>query len=175
MAGLPLTVRESLYFDYSSLVAGNWIGGVSGHWIHVDTEHLIWNVGALAILSSLIEVHSRGLLLWSILVGVASVDLLLVSPLSDVARYCGLSGALNTLLGVALFLLWKPTRSRLVLLIGALCLLKIAIEIVLGDSLFTEIGWPPYAPAHLAGIIATPIALLLGYRDTITKKNTGEL
>jgi rhomboid family GlyGly-CTERM serine protease len=172
LALLPATVQASLYFDQAHLLAGNWAGLLSGHWMHVDTGHLIWNLGALAVLAAMIEQYSRRLLLMSILAGTLSIDLLLLSPLGDVARYCGLSGVLNTLLGVALFLLWQRTRSLMSLLVGTLCALKIAVEIRSGQSLFTNVSWPPYAAAHLAGLIATPIALLLGYRDTVITRIT---
>lgn len=163
---LPSTVHDVLYFDYQRLMTGNGLGLLSGHWMHADADHLIWNVSALALLSALIEAQSRRLLLWSLLIGMVSVDLLLVSPLSDVARYCGLSGVLNTLLGVALFLHWRRTQSRLVIGVGLLCVLKIMVELLTSQSLFTTISWPPFALAHLAGILGTPIALLLGYSDT---------
>lgn len=172
LALLPAASQELLQFDYHRVMAGNWIGLLSGHWLHADGEHLLWNVGALAILATLIEARSRRLLLWSILVGMASVDLLLLSPLSDLARYCGLSGMLNTLLGVVLVLMWRATRSPLVTLVGALCILKIAVEMLLGQSLLTHISWPPFAPAHLAGIVATPIALLWLCGDTVTQGKT---
>jgi rhomboid family GlyGly-CTERM serine protease len=172
LALLPATLQATLYFDYSNLLAGEWIGLMSGHWMHAGSNHLLWNVGALAILAASIERYSRPLLLYSLAAGMVCVDLLLVSPLGGVARYCGLSGILNTLLGVALFLLWKRTRSNLCILVGLLCVLKILVEMRWGQSLFTDISWPPYAPAHLAGLMATPIALLLGYRDTVTGRIT---
>ena len=172
LALLSPTTQASLHFNYHALMTGDWIGLVSGHWMHTDFNHLAWNVGALALLASVIEKHSRKLLSCSILTGLLSVDLLLLCPLGEVARYCGLSGLLNTLMGVALFLLWKRTRSHLVILVGLLCALKIAMEMLLGQSLFTDISWPPYAPAHLAGIVATPVALLLGYTDTVKQKTT---
>jgi membrane associated rhomboid family serine protease len=164
LALLPPTLREALYFDYQRLIAGNGVGLVSGHWLHVDTGHMVWNVLALAILGALIESQSRRLLLWSLVLGTASVDLLLLSPLSDLVRYCGLSGLLNTLMGVVLFLLWNGTRSLMVPAIGLLWVIKTGVELQSGQSLLTAISWPPYAPAHLAGMVAAPLALLLGHR-----------
>ncbi len=172
LALLSPAAQAGLYYDHHNLVIGNWIGLLSGHWIHADSGHLAWNVGALAILGGIIECYSRRLLLASLLAGMMGVDLLLLSPWCDLARYCGLSGMLNTLLGVALFLAWQHTRSRMSLLAGALCGLKIAVEMFSGQSLFTSISWPPYPEAHLAGLAATPIALLLGYRDTVNLRET---
>jgi hypothetical protein len=88
------------------------------------------------------------------------VDLLLISPLSDIQRYCGLSGLLNTLMGVALYLCWRETRSLLAPLLGLACLAKIALETYTGHSLVTDITWPPFAPAHLAGMAGAALVLV---------------
>lgn len=179
LALLPPAAQAYLYYDYDNLLAGRWLGLLSGHWLHADSVHLAWNAGALLILGGLIERHSRPLLVWSILAGTVGVDLLLVSPVGGLTRYCGLSGILNTLLGVVLLLQWRHTRSMAVVLVAVLCALKIGVELSLGESLFTHISWPPYAPAHLAGLIAAPVALLAGYGNTVndrtTRKATGAL
>jgi rhomboid family GlyGly-CTERM serine protease len=159
---LPTAAHDALYFNYDQLYSGSWLGLITGHWIHADFQHLIWNISALAILGTVIERRSTTLLLWSILVGMVSVDLLLLSPFSELQRYCGLSGLLNTLLGVTLYLFWRETRSTLVLLTAALSMAKIALEIHSGQSIFTDIAWPPFAIAHLAGITGAPIAVILG-------------
>ena len=161
---LPSTAHNVLYFNFDHLLNGRWLGLITGHWVHTDFQHLVWNVSALAILGVIIEVRSRPLLLWSIAVGMLCVDLLLLSPFSDLQRYCGLSGLLNTLLGVALYLLWRESGSRVVVLTAVLCLAKIALEIHSGQSIFTEIAWPPFAKAHLAGIMGAPLAVILGAR-----------
>jgi rhomboid family GlyGly-CTERM serine protease len=153
---LPAPMQEPLYFDLKAPIGIDVWGLFSGHWIHADHSHLLWNVTAFAILGSIIELHSRALLLWSLLIGTLFVDLLLISPLTDLQRYCGLSGVLNTLLGVTLCLCWRKTRSTWVLLIGALSIMKIVIELSNGQAIFTDISWPPFPLAHLAGLLATP-------------------
>ena len=158
---LPPTLHNVLYFDYLQLSHGKWQGLITGHWMHADSQHLLWNISALALLGALIEARSRTLLVCSIAVGTLFVDLLLLSPLSDLQRYCGLSGLLNTLLGVALYLTWRETRSPLLLLTAILCVAKIALELHSGQSIFTDIAWPPFAQAHLAGILGAPLALIL--------------
>lgn len=157
---LPPAVQELLYFDRSLLARGNPAGLVAGHWLHAGLEHLAWNVAALVILAALLERHSRRLLVVTVCVGMLAVDALLVSPLCDLQRYCGLSGLLNTLLGVALYLQWRESRSPLVVLIAAACLAKIALEVYSGQSLFTDIDWPPFAAAHLAGITGAALVVV---------------
>jgi rhomboid family GlyGly-CTERM serine protease len=168
---LPSAVHSSLYFNYDQLYDGRWLGLITGHWMHADFQHLVWNISALAILGAIIEARSRTLLLWSVVVGMFSVDLLLLSSLSDLQRYCGLSGLLNTLLGVALYLYWRETRSPMVPLTAALCMVKIALEMHSGQSIFTEIAWPPFAIAHLAGIMGAPLAVLLWAREKHKKSH----
>ena len=156
---LPQTIHQVLYFDHSALAAGKLWPLVSGHWVHADVQHLLWNVAALLVLGSIIEVRSRKLLLYSLFVGMLSVDLLLYSPYSHIARYCGLSGLLNTLLGVALFIYWCETRSLAIIGIGVLCVGKIVVELFSGQAVITNISWPPYAVAHIAGLMGTPMAI----------------
>jgi rhomboid family GlyGly-CTERM serine protease len=156
---LAPATQELLYFDLQRLTQGNFWVLFTGHWIHADIEHLIWNVAALAALAAIIEKRSRRLLLWSLVVGMVCVDLLLLSPVSHLQRYCGLSGLLNTLLGVALYSYWRETRSAVVILVGILSIAKIALELISGQSVFTDISWPPFAMAHLAGIVGAPLVV----------------
>ena len=151
--------HELLYFDSRHLQQGMPIGLVTAHWIHVDFDHLLWNVGALLLLAALIEQHSRSLLVLSLAAGMVCVDLLLLSPWSVLQRYCGLSGVLNTLLGTLLYLYWRDTRSPVVMVIAFLAVIKIALEVRSGQALFTNTSWPPFAMAHLAGMLGTPLAI----------------
>ncbi len=156
---LPSHVWDALIFDAAAVEAGQWWRLLSAHWTHVDGEHLAWNLAALMLLAALIERFSRTLLLWTLAVGMLSVDLLLLSPLSSLDRYCGLSGVLNGLLAVTLGLMWRWGRSPWVIVTGLLCAAKIVLEMALGEALFTGAAWPPYAAAHLAGAMAAPMAL----------------
>lgn len=156
---LPSPLQEYLYFDIQAVAEFHVLGLFSGHWIHSDQSHLLWNLVAFVVLGSIIEQRSRALLLWSLATGTLFVDLLLISPLTDIQRYCGLSGVLNTLMGVTLYLYWRTTRSAWVLLVGVLSVLKIVIELSCGQAIFTDISWPPFPLAHLAGLLATPVAI----------------
>lgn len=150
---LPIEWQSALYFNRAAVTSGAVDSLISGHFVHVDMSHWFWNCLALLVLGAFIELRSRGLLLASLLLGLIAVDLLLLSPFSDIVFYCGLSGLLNSLLVVTLWLFWQQTRSRWVLVSAVLCLGKIGFELLLGESLLTRIAWPPYPPAHLAGAI----------------------
>lgn len=173
---LPPSIHQWLYFDRaflgwgleSGLESGQWWGLISGHWVHVDTGHLLWNAAALALLAAIIERRSKTLLLLSLAIGTLFVDALLMSPLSSIQRYCGLSGMLNTLFGTVLLIYWRETRSSIVPFIALLSMGKVLYELFTGDAIFTNTSWPPYALAHVAGLLGAGFIALL-YQLSIAK------
>ncbi|MET0027011.1 MAG: rhombosortase [Candidatus Thiodiazotropha sp.] len=161
-AGLMLApqVHELLYFEHDQVLSGSWWRLLSGHLIHTDWGHWFWNMAALGVLGGYLEQNSRILWISTILAGVVSVDLLLMSGVTQVTRYCGLSGVLNTLLVMALYLYGRQTRSGWVIVAGLICLAKLILELHSGTSLLTHIRWPPFPPAHLAGTLAGAVMIL---------------
>jgi len=145
--------KTPLYFSAGDIVRGETWRFITGHFVHADPQHLLWNCLGLAILGTLIERHSR-IALWAALgVGIVSVGALLLTPFSQLEYYCGLSGVLNTLLLTALWLEWTFTRSWLIIAIACGSFAKVVIEVSQGVSIVTHISWPPYAWSHVAGLI----------------------
>ena len=153
--------RTPLYFSAEAIANGESWRIVTGHLMHADATHLFWNCLGLAVLGALIERYSRISLWASLGIGIVAVSALLMSPLSQLAYYCGLSGVLNTLLLVVLWLEWSRTRSWLVVAIACGSIAKAAIEVTAGQSILTNISWPPYAWSHVAGLAGG--ALLIGF------------
>ncbi|MEW7973671.1 MAG: rhombosortase [Candidatus Thiodiazotropha endolucinida] len=148
------------YFDLSPVMSGEWWRLLTGHLIHSDWEHWFWNAAALAVLGSYLEQQSKYLWFQGMLAGMIGVNLLLLSDWSQITRYCGLSGVLNTLLAVALFHYWRETRSAWVIVAALVCMSKLMIELLSGTSLLTQLSWPPFPPAHLAGTLAGVILII---------------
>jgi len=144
---------ESLAFNATAVSDGEVWRLFSGHFVHADGQHLVWNGFGLAVLAYLIERRSRGLLLGSLTAGILIVDLLLLSPLSMLEQYCGLSGVLNTLLVTALALEWRHGGGWPVLLVAGGSIAKLFWELSHGQALLTHISWPPFPAAHAAGMI----------------------
>ena len=155
LAGLHWLMPDKtlLYFSTTDIMRGEIWRVLTGHFVHADWEHLLWNGLGLAVLGALIEQHSRTLLWIALGTGVASVSILLLTPFSQLDYYCGLSGVLNTLLLTALWLEWRRTRSGLIIAVACGCVMKVIIEVSLGASIITHISWPPYAWSHVAGLI----------------------
>jgi rhomboid family GlyGly-CTERM serine protease len=145
--------KTFLYFSAADIARGETWRIVTGHFVHADPEHLLWNCLGLAVLGVLIELRSRTMLWTAFGAGIASVSALLLTPFSQLEYYCGLSGVLNTLLLVALWLEWRRTRSWLIIVITFGSIAKAVIEVTLGASIVTHISWPPYAWSHVAGLI----------------------
>jgi rhomboid family GlyGly-CTERM serine protease len=144
--------KTQLYFSATDIARGDTWRLITGHFMHADTQHLFWNCLGLLVLGALIERHSRPILWAALCAGIASVSILLLTPFSQLDYYCGLSGVLNTLLLLALWLEWRRTRSWLVILIGCGSIAKVIIELTSGSSIVTHISWPPYAWSHIAGL-----------------------
>jgi rhomboid family GlyGly-CTERM serine protease len=165
--------KTLLYFSSTDIARGETWRILTGHFIHADPEHLMWNGLGLGVLGLLIEQRSRTMLLVALGVGIICVSALLLTPFPQLDYYCGLSGVLNTLLLVALWLEWQATRSWLILAIAGGSIAKAMIEVSLGASIMTHISWPPYAWSHVAGLVGGLIFVLyplLGIR-TDTVKN----
>jgi len=144
--------KTQLYFSAADIFQGESWRLVSGHFMHADLQHLLWNCLGLLVLGILLEYRSRVVLIASLGVGILFVSALLLTPYSKLDYYCGLSGALNTLLLVALWIEWRLTRSWLIILIACGSIAKVLVEVAQGASIVTHISWPPYAWSHVAGL-----------------------
>jgi len=144
-------VPEAWVYDRVAIYQGEWWRLLSGHWVHSDSGHLFWNLGALVLLGWMVETRNRLALLSSLLAGTLGVDLMLWLMLPDLSHYCGMSGVLNTLLLFAFAAFWRNTTAAILTITGMLSLAKILIEISLGQALLSNTAWESLPQAHLAG------------------------
>jgi rhomboid family GlyGly-CTERM serine protease len=120
------------YFNAGNIARGETWRILTGHFMHSDLEHLFWNGLGLVALGTLIEHRSRKLLLAALGAGIVSVSILLMTPYAQLEYYCGLSGVLNSLLLLAIWLEWRATGSWLVITIACGSIAKVVIELLLG-------------------------------------------
>ena len=165
--------RTLLYFGTAEITQGQDWRLFTGHLAHADLSHLLWNALGLAVLGWLIERRSRHFLCAALAAGIVAVSLLLVSSFSDLDYYCGLSGVLNSLLVVTLWFEWRASGSPWVVLVAVACLLKALFETVMGDSLITQISWPPFALSHLAGMSGGLVVLMSWHIQKIIRNRPG--
>lgn len=150
-------VFAALVLDRAAVAAGEVWRLVTGHLVHIDLEHLAWNVGALALLVACLELGCRrgvAAVSVSLAAGTAAVSLVVLALAPHLDLYAGLSGALNALYVAALVMLARRTGHWVFLALIAADAAKIVVEGVVGGALFTATAWPPVPVAHAAGWLA---------------------
>lgn len=172
---LPESLQAALYYDHQAVMSGTYYSLLTGHFMHSDFNHWLWNCLAMLTLGTVIELTSKRLLAGCLLAGIAGVDILLLSAFSPLDYYCGLSGVLNSLLVVALWQIWQQTRSQWVIASVLLCIGKIFIETNSQQSLITHISWPPYPAAHGAGATAGLLVVLWLFFKTYNTASSGNI
>lgn len=154
---------ESLVFDRDAIAAGEIWRLVTGHWVHSDAGHALWDIGALAIIGWLLEPQGRWRMIAVALAGMLAVDVCLWWFMPALDRYCGLSGLLNAMFIVAIVDLWRAYRHPVYVLAGLIWSVKLAREATLGISLVVSTAWPTVPQSHLAGGLGGIALLLVGY------------
>lgn len=142
---------EALVYDRTAITGGEPWRLLTGHLVHSDADHALWDILALVLLGTLFEGRLGGWLLLIITAGVVTIDVFLWWGLPEIVRYCGLSGILNGLLAAGLWGLWRESRDPLLFLIAAMTIAKIAAENLSGQALFTDTAWPSVPAVHAVG------------------------
>ncbi|BBO30128.1 hypothetical protein AltI4_45160 (plasmid) [Alteromonas sp. I4] len=167
---LPYEVKAALYFDRNDVLAGNFWTLLSAHMVHIDIEHWGWNTISLLFVGSIIEQRSVLLLAFSFFLSIFAIDLLLLSGIHNVDMYCGISGVLNTFILIALWTIWQKSHSFWVVAAVCLFIVRTISEIILGNSLTTNLAWPAYTEAHMAGVISGGVIIF--FYETVFNKFT---
>lgn len=145
---------EAWVFDRLLIAQGEWWRLITGHWVHSDLTHAIWDIAALLLLGALFEARLKWRLPLVLFLTSLGVDAWLWWGTPALNYYCGLSGIENGLLVVGLLYLWCDTRHPLVLLTGVGAVLKIIVEIKTGQALLTQTAWPSVPDVHAAGFLS---------------------
>jgi rhomboid family GlyGly-CTERM serine protease len=146
-------VPEALVFDRSAIAGGEWWRLLTGHWVHSDGRHALWDIAALAVVGALVETSGQRRLALAVVAGSLSVAAALWWQLPELERYCGLSGMLNSLFVIALADLWRRDRQPIVLAATVLLGGKLLAELAAGQTLLLDPLWPGVPLAHLAGLL----------------------
>lgn len=145
---------EAWVFDRSAIGQGELWRLITGHWVHSDFEHALWDIAALGLLSALFEKRLQGRLLLALGAGTLGVDSWLWWGSDTLWFYCGLSGILNSLLAVGLVQLWRDTHHPLVWVIGLGAVTKICLELIGDRALLTQTTWASVPEVHAVGLLS---------------------
>lgn len=151
-------------FDTVAIEQGEWWRLISGHLVHSSFDHLWWDTLAFFCVGCYLEVKSPKLLLTALLLGLVTVNGLLLSPWSSLLYYCGLSGLLFAPLTLALWVHWQSNKGLFSVIPLLVCLAKVIWECSLKSTLLVASGWPAYPQSHLAGIVGGLLACSICHR-----------
>lgn len=142
---------DALVLSTEALANGEAWRIVSGNLLHLDATHLGINLGAFAMLGSMLERRAGSLPLLGLMFGSALAISTGVVLDPGIGAYCGLSGILNAVF--AALCAWEAARRRswgwALLLAGGLA--KIAWEWSSPALVPAMHGWPPHTLSHLVG------------------------
>jgi rhomboid family GlyGly-CTERM serine protease len=144
---------EAWVYDRLAIAQGEWWRLISGHWVHSDLEHAVWDIGALLVLGLLFESRLKGDLFSVLALGTLGIDLWLWFLQASLHYYCGLSGILNGLLALGLLQWWRDERHPLIWMTGLGAVLKILWETAAGTALLTSTAWPSLPEVHGVGFL----------------------
>jgi rhomboid family GlyGly-CTERM serine protease len=152
--GLLPDMFQWLYFDRALIVdQQQWWRLLTGHLVHSSDAHLSWDLLGFIVFAGIGECWHRKKLIVSIGIALLMLDCLLMSPFG-LDRYCGLSGVLCAPATLVLWTHFNKQRDFLHALPLLIAGLKLVIEENNADLLLAQQGWPLYAPAHWAGVMA---------------------
>lgn len=144
---------EALVFDRVAIAQGEWWRLITGHWVHSDLDHAVWDIGAFALMGFLFERRLGNHLLPILLLGSLGVNAWVWWGDPSLGYYCGLSGILNTMMAVGLMQLWRDSRHPLVLITGLGFVAKIMVELLGGQIALTSTAWPEVPEVHAVGLL----------------------
>ncbi|HEY8665631.1 MAG TPA: rhombosortase [Tepidisphaeraceae bacterium] len=169
---LPLA---SFLLDYNrpSIIASHQYARLlTCHLTHWSLNHLLWDVGALALLGSWCEWQMPRRFLLTLLTSAVAIPAAIFWLLPDMEFYRGLSGIDSALFGLLVTTLVATTIRRrrwltaaALVAIAVLFVAKLAFEIIYGTSFFVNaspsqnaLGFIPVPLAHAVGALCGCIA-----------------
>jgi rhomboid family GlyGly-CTERM serine protease len=176
------SLRPQLLYTRSALDDGEFWRIVSCHWVHLNTDHLLWSAMTFLVLGSLCEMMDRKKYLISIGVPVVMIPIAIWFAMPDLNNYGGLSGldcSLYALLGVMFIKREWRIRNWIwviiyTILLGLL-LAKIVYETAAGLTIFVDNTHTNMTVVPLSHLVGGLVGIATGASFGGTKKNTFDL
>lgn len=158
---------KSFVFDRTLIAQGELWRLITGHWVHSDAEHALWDITALLVLGTFFEKRLKQQLFIHLFLGTIAIDLWIWWGMPQLIYYCGLSGILNTLLVTGLISFWKEQQDRLIPVIISSAFVKNLFEWKLDFALMTSTAWPTVPIVHIVGMLTGFLVIFISYRKSI--------
>ncbi|MEM7806991.1 MAG: rhombosortase [Planctomycetota bacterium] len=139
-------------------VAGEPWRSLTGHLVHWNTSHQLWDVVMTAVFGIWIERLSRRVMAIAVVLAVVYGSIVFATVETDLATYRGLSGVACGLVAACGVVLWRrgDLLASLMLLVGLVA--KVAGEVIAGGALFAGGTFESLPSVHIAGAAAGIVA-----------------
>lgn len=151
---------ENFVFDRIAIMGGEYWRLVTCHFTHSSFSHVFWDVLAFAGSVAWLARYSPRAIIPVLVSGIIAVNLLLLSDMSPLAYYCGLSGVLFSPLTVAAYIHLKQNLSFAGMVPLVVISLKLMVDLISQDTIVVNTDWYAYPESHLAGATAGLIIIL---------------
>jgi len=157
---------QLLTFDRSAIATGELWRFVTGHLVHWNHDHLLWDVVVFGVLGILVERFDRRALVATLVLSAVAISaaVWMCDPLT--VQYRGLSGVDSALFGfVAPMLFVESRRNRqtgvswVVAALAAGFVAKVAFEIATGQTLFVDSAAAGFVPLPLVHAVGALVGL----------------
>jgi rhomboid family GlyGly-CTERM serine protease len=159
--GEPLV--EVLRYDRIELLNGEMWRLISGHFVHLNLMHLIWNLLGLTLIAGLFSPSYQGQD-WFVIFSVSALTIvsafLLFEP--DLVWYVGFSGILHGLFAAGILAWLRTSKDPLIVIAAVLFTVKLLLEYLFGALPFLQEQFSAQIvhSAHFYGAIGGLVAAL---------------
>ncbi len=157
---------QLLTFDRVAIATGELWRFVTGHLVHWNHDHLLWDVVVFGVLGVLVERFDRRALVATLVLSAVAISAAVWTCDPLTVQYRGLSGVDSALFGFAVPMLFCESRrnrqagvSWVIAALAAGFVAKIAFEIATGQTLFVDSAAAGFVPLPLVHAVGALVGL----------------
>lgn len=162
---------ELLQYDRTAIEAGEFYRLITGHFVHWNLDHFIWDAAVfVALLVIGIRIDRRRTLA-TLAVASVAIPGVLWFALPEMQTYRGLSGLDSALFALVATRWWRDCNaagnargSTALAALGAAFIAKLVYEITTGQTLFVDSIAAGFVPIPLAHLVGGAVGLLWAFR-----------
>jgi rhomboid family GlyGly-CTERM serine protease len=170
-------MRPHLLYSRTALAQGDFWRLISCHWVHLNTDHLLWSAMTFFVLGSFCEIMDRVKYIMTVGISTISIPMVIWFIMPHLKAYGGLSGldcALYSLL-IVLFIKreWQIQKWSWIIFYTIMLVLlpaKIIYEMTSGFTIFVNNFQTNMVPVPLSHLVGGVVGLVVGIVISDTSK-----